>query len=63
MVQGVEVYGDPTAEDYYDLFGDGSIYFYLEFDSPDELSYASVISYIYNAKLIAQISIADSVAE
>ena len=54
-----EVYGDPTAEDYYDLFQDGSIYYYMSFSSSDELSEAAVISYIYNGLLVAQISIAD----
>ena len=57
MALSFEVYGDPTSEDYYDLFGDASYYYYMGFDSPDGLSSVVVISYIYSDLLIAQISI------
>lgn len=60
MIEEFEVYGDPTSEDYYDLFGDQSYYFYMSFVSPDELCESVVISYVYSGLLIAQISIADA---
>jgi hypothetical protein len=59
MENSYYVYGDPASEDYYDLFGDGSIYCYAEFTSPDEVSYAAIVSYIYSGYLCAQVSIAD----
>lgn len=59
MVNDFAVYGDPNAEDYYDLFGDKSYYYYVSFVSPDGLSTVAVISYIYNGLLVAQISIAN----
>ena len=59
MSLGFAVYGDPTSEDYYDLFEDGSIYFYASFVSPDESVEAAVISYVYSGYLCAQIGIYD----
>ena len=57
------VYGDPTAEGYIDLFGDGSYYYYLETVTPDESVYAAVVSYVYSSYLVAQIAIGDIAAE
>ena len=60
MTAGESVYGDPTAENYFDIFGDQSYYYYMDFASPDDLSYAVILSYVYSGYLCAQISIADA---
>ncbi len=56
------VYGDPTAEGYVDIFGDGSIYFRAIFATPDYAVKMDIIAYVYNGLRIAQLSIADIVA-
>lgn len=60
MVKALEIYGDPEAEDYIDIFGVGIAYYYIAFDTPDQLASAEVVSYVYNGVLVAQISISDS---
>ncbi len=60
LVAGSSFYGDPTAADYEDIFGDGSIYYYMDFDSPDQKSYVTIVSYVYNGTLAAQMSVADA---
>ena len=59
MEKKSQVYGDPTAQGYYDMFGDQSYYFYVLYVSKDGSSKASVVSYIYGGELVAQISIWD----
>ena len=59
MSEGLSIYGNPESEGYYDLFGDGSCYYYAGFATEDESVEAVVISYIYSSLLIAQISIYD----
>lgn len=53
------VYGDPTAEGYVDIFGDGSIYFRAIFATPDYAVKMDIVAYIYNGLRIAQLSVVD----
>ena len=58
-VSVASVYGDPTAEGYVDIFGDGSIYFRAIFATPDYSVKMDIVAYVYNSARIAQISIVD----
>ena len=53
----VAVYGDPTDPDYYDLFEDGSYYYYIGCSTPDEGVEVAVISYVDNGELGAQMEV------
>lgn len=57
FVEEESVYGDPTAEGYYDLFGDQSYYYFAYFSTEDNSVTATVISYVINGTLAFQLSI------
>ena len=57
----VAVYGDPTQPDYYDLFEDGSYYFYAQFVTPDEGVAAAIVTYIYNSELCGELAVYENV--
>ncbi len=57
-----EVYGDPEAEGYIDIYNDNSYYYAMIFVSPDSQVSAQVISYVYNNYLVGTISITGPLA-
>lgn len=60
QVKSVEFYDDPTSEEFHNVLGANIACYYISFTSEDELSSATITSYIYNSKLNAQISIVDN---
>lgn len=51
------VYGDPTSEGYYDLFGDESYYYYMLFSDASGDVNITIISYVDSQTLVASITI------
>ena len=50
-------YGDPDADDYYDLFGDQSVYYFATYKTSDNSVTATLVSYVYNGRLVVQATI------
>lgn len=61
MSCSVAVYGDPTDPEYYDLFDDGSYYFYAQFVTPDEGVAAAIVTYIYDSELCGELAVYENV--
>ena len=61
MSCSVAVYGDPTDPEYYDLFDDGSYYFYAQFVTPDEGVAAAIVTYIYDSALCGELAVYENV--
>ena len=57
LSEEIRVYGDPTDPEYYDLFEDNSIYYYVGFMTASKQVEVAVCSYIYDSELIGQIEI------
>lgn len=63
-----EVYGDPTAEGYYDLFGDQSYYYFAGGETKDGAVQVELVSYAYPVSetsnaLVGQIMVYDTPAK
>ena len=56
MTKTMGLYCDPNNGGY-DVFRDGTVTYYLQYQTPDGKVTATIISYIYDGKTIAQISI------
>lgn len=61
MSNTVAVYGDPTDPEYYDLFDDGSYYYYAQFVTPDEGVAVAIVTYIESSELCGEMAVYENV--
>ena len=59
LVETGEFYDDPESEDFYDILGGGFGSYYMAFANEEGTVKASVIGYVYNGVIYAQVSIWD----